>query len=108
LGFSQDNGRKLENLVYQQLRRKNDEIYYFKGKKECDFVARDKSQAIQVIQVCFDLSLDNKEREIAGLLEAMDFFELKLGTIITFNQQEEFVLNEKTIEVIPAHLYLYQ
>jgi hypothetical protein len=108
LSFSQDNGRKLENLVYQQLRRKNQELYYFKGKKECDFVVRSKNQSIQLIQVCYDLTIDNKDREINGLLEAMDFFELKEGIIVTFDQQEEFQLNDKVIKVIPAHLFLFQ
>jgi hypothetical protein len=108
LSFSEDNGRKLENLVYQQLRRKNQELYYFKGKKECDFVVRSKNQSIQLIQVCYDLTIDNKDREINGLLEAMDFFELKEGIIVTFDQQEEFQLNDKVIKVIPAHLFLFQ
>jgi predicted AAA+ superfamily ATPase len=103
LSFSEDNGRKLENLVYQQLRRKNQEIYYFKGKKECDFVVRSKNQSIQLIQVCYDLTIDNKDREINGLLEAMDFFELNEGIIVTFDQQDEFQLNDKVIKVFPAH-----
>jgi predicted AAA+ superfamily ATPase len=106
LNFSEDNGRKLENLVYQQLRRKNQELYYFKGKKECDFVVRSKNQSIQLIQVCYDLTIDNKDREINGLLEAIDFFELKEGIIVTFDQQEEFLLNDKVIKVIPAHVFL--
>lgn len=108
LSFSEDNGRKLENLVYQQLRRKNQELYYFKGKKECDFVVRSKNQSIQLIQVCYDLTIDNKDREINGLLEAMDFFELKEGIIVTLDQQEEFQLNDKVIKVIPANLFLFQ
>ena len=106
LSFSEDNGRKLENLVYQQLRRKNQELYYFKGKKECDFVVRSKNQSIQLIQVCYDLTIDNKDREINGLLEAIDFFELKEGIIVTFEQQEEFHLNDKVIKVVPAHVFL--
>jgi predicted AAA+ superfamily ATPase len=106
LSFSEDNGRKLENLVYQQLRRKNQELYYFKGKKECDFVVRSKNQSIQLIQVCYDLTIDNKDREIKGLLEAMDFFELKEGIIVTFDQQEEFLLKDKIIKVIPGHEFL--
>ena len=77
LSFSEDNGRKLENLVYQQLRRQGKELSYFKGKKECDFVVRSNNQSIELIQVCYELNIDNKDREINGLLEAMDFFELK-------------------------------
>jgi len=108
LSFSEDNGRKLENLVYQHLRRRNQELYYFKGKKECDFIVRQNNQVIQVIQVCYELTIDNKDREIAGLVEAMEFFELKEGVIITFDQQDEILINEKIVKLIPAYLYLFQ
>jgi hypothetical protein len=106
LSFSEDNGRKLENLVYQHLRRKDQELSYFKGKKECDFVVRSNNQSIELIQVCYELNIDNKDREINGLLEAMDFFELKEGIIVTFDQQDEFQLNDKVIKVVPAHVFL--
>ncbi len=106
LSFSEDSGRKLENLVYQHLRRQGKELSYFKGKKECDFVVRSNNQSIELIQVCFDLNIDNKDREINGLLEAMDFFELKEGMIVTFDQQDEFQLDYKVIKVIPAHEFL--
>jgi predicted AAA+ superfamily ATPase len=108
LSFSEDNGRKLKNLVYQHLRRKSHELYYFKGKKECDFVIRQKNQVIQLIQVCYELKTDNKDREFIGLAEAMNFFELKEGIIITFDQQDEFSVDGKIVKVIPAYLFLFQ
>ena len=104
--FQFESGRKLENLVYQHLRRQGKELSYFKGKKECDFVVRSNNQSIELIQVCYELNIDNKDREINGLLEAMEFFELKEGIMITFDQQDEFQLNDKIIKVIPAHVYL--
>lgn len=106
LSFSEDEGRKLENLVYQHLRRKGLEIYYFKDKKECDFVVREKNSITHLIQVCFDLSMNNQQREINGLLEAMSYFDVSGGTIVTFDQKDEFILDDKTIEVIPAHFWL--
>jgi hypothetical protein len=36
----------------------------------------------------------------------MDFFELKEGIIVTFDQQDEFQLNEKVIKAVPGHVYL--
>ena len=69
-------------------------------------MVRSKNQSIQLIQVCYDLTIDNKDREIKGLLEAMDFFELKEGVIVTFDQQEEFQLNDKVVKVVPAHVFL--
>ena len=104
--FQFESGRKLENLVYQHLRRQGKELSYFKGKKECDFVVRSNDLSIELIQVCYELNIDNKDREINGLHEAMDFFELKEGVIVTFDQQEEFLLNDKIIKVIPAHVFL--
>lgn len=106
LSFSEDEGRKLENLVYQHLRRKGLEIYYFKDKKECDFVVREKNSITHLIQVCFDLSMNNQQREINGLLEAMSYFDVSRGTIVTFDQKDEFIFDDKTIEVIPAHFWL--
>jgi predicted AAA+ superfamily ATPase len=106
LSFSEDEGRKLENLVYQHLRRKGLEIYYFKDKKECDFVVREKNSITHLIQVCYDLSMNNQQREINGLLEAMSYFDVSRGTIVTFDQTDEFILDDKTIEVIPAHFWL--
>jgi predicted AAA+ superfamily ATPase len=36
--FTDDNGRKLENMVFMHLRRTKQEIFFFKDKNECDFV----------------------------------------------------------------------
>ncbi len=69
-------------------------------------MVRSNNQSIELIQVCYELNIDNKDREIKGLLEAMEFFELKEGIIVTFEQQEEFQLNDKIIKVIPAHVFL--
>jgi len=37
------------------------------------------------------------------LLAAMDFFEEKVGKIVTFNQKDKFVFGEKTIFAVPFH-----
>jgi predicted AAA+ superfamily ATPase len=105
-GFSEDLGRKLENLVYQHLRRKGFELYYFKDKKECDFVVRKNNQIFSLIQVCYDLSIDNQDREINGLLEAMKFFDQQEGIVITFDQQDELSIDGKKIKLIPAYDFL--
>jgi predicted AAA+ superfamily ATPase len=106
--FSEDYGRNLENLVYLHLRRRGGELYYFKGKKECDFVVRDRNQITHLIQVCYEFSLDNREREVNGLLEAMSYFELNNGTIVTCDQLDEFLIQGKQIKVIPAYQYFIQ
>ena len=107
-GFSEDLGRKLENLVYQHLRRKGFELYYFNNKKECDFVVRNNNQILSLIQVCYDLSIDNQDREINGLLEAMKFFDQQEGIIITFDQQDELNIDGNKIKLIPAYEFLME
>src|SRR3989344_7300154 len=47
-----DKGKYLENAVYLFLRRKYKEIFYFKEKRECDFVVRDGGKVIMAVQVC--------------------------------------------------------
>ena len=105
LSFSQDKGRILENAVYIYLRNNGSKMYYFKEKNECDFVLFEKEKCIKAIQVCYEINADNKAREINGLLEAMQFFYLKEGFIVTQNQKDTLIVEEKTIYLVPAFEY---
>jgi predicted AAA+ superfamily ATPase len=105
ISFSNDEGRLLENMVYMQLRRQTREIYYFAEKKECDFVVFEKGKFSGLYQVCWQLDQDNLDRELAGLTEAMDFFKVNKGTIITYNQSDSFTINRKTISAIPFYIW---
>ncbi|MCK9404753.1 MAG: ATP-binding protein [Chitinophagaceae bacterium] len=103
VSFNEDNGRLLENMVYLQLRRKTPEIYYFKEKKECDFVVFQQGKIRGLYQVCWQLDQNNMDRELSGLVEAMNFFGLKTAGIITNDQSDSFVTDDKTIKVQPFH-----
>jgi predicted AAA+ superfamily ATPase len=104
--FTKDDGHKLENLVYWELRRKGKELYYFNENGcECDFVVIKKSQIEQVIQVCYCLTPENTEREQRGLHEAMKFFNTDNGIIITNNQSDAYIFDGKQINIIPAYQY---
>ncbi len=82
--FSDDYGRVLENIVFLQLKRQDKDIYFHKGKSECDFVIRQGHKITAVIQVCMSLKDPaTKKREVNGLLEAMQTYELTSGLIIT-------------------------
>ena len=97
-------GRKLENIVFIELKKKEENIYYFKNNFECDFVIPSKA----AIQVVWELNEDNKKREINGLLEAMRYFRIKKGIIFTYNQQQEIKEGQYKIKVIPVwHWLLY-
>lgn len=97
LSFSTDAGRMLENLVYIMLRRRFKELFYFRGEHQCDFVIRDQDKVIMVVQVCFRLNADNKEREINGLLEAMGYFGLKEGLLLTMDEEDQLITSAGTI-----------
>jgi predicted AAA+ superfamily ATPase len=99
---SPDQGRLLENTVFLHLRRMGREIWYFKGKKECDFICRESRSILSALQVTWQVGPQNEKREIEGLREAMDRLNLKEGTILTFDQEDKLVQGDKTIHLIPA------
>jgi hypothetical protein len=99
---SPDNGRLLENTVFLELRRRGNEIWYFKGKRECDFIYRNKDNSISAIQVCWEVNPANENRETEGLSEAMNILGLLKGCIITYNQEDQLVKDGKLIKLVPA------
>jgi predicted AAA+ superfamily ATPase len=100
--FSENKGRKLENLVYIHLRRTCKDLYYFTEKGECDFVTFSKGEPQQIVQVCYEITDENFEREYNGLVQAMRFFDKKEGFIITMNQKDEFEKDGLVVKMIPA------
>ena len=104
LSFSEDKGRLLENAVYQFLKQNsNYTLYYFREQKECDFVVFEKRNCKMLIQVCEIINGDNKKREIDGLLEAMQYFKMQEGIIITKNQTDILTIGEFHIKLIAAY-----
>ena len=103
ISFSGNKGALLENFVYNSLRAKTTDIFYYSDKNEieCDFILHPHAQA-ECIQVCWELSADNQEREINGLLEAMNFFNQKEGLILTYNTGDIILTGGKKISVVPV------
>jgi uncharacterized protein len=105
--FSGESGKKLENIIYWALKQENKQLYYFnESGSECDFVIFHNNKVERLIQVCYDLNPDNSMREEKGLLDAMNYFSINQGTIITFNQHDEISHKGKFISVVPAWKYL--
>lgn len=104
--FSENRGRMLENLVFLQLKREGKEVFYHKGKKECDFVIRHGTRIREVIQVCSDLNPDNEQREIEGLMEAMRSYKLNEGLLLTHNEEDKLKVNPGLIKIIPVWKWL--
>ena len=106
LNFSMNRGKILENIVFIELKRRNKEVYYYAAKKECDFVVKEGNKIKEAMQVCYVLNESNKDREIGGLLETMEKFKLKDGSILTHEQEEEININRKKIKVVPVWKWL--
>jgi len=101
--FSQDEGRKLENMVYLELLRRGGEIFYYaESGRECDFVVSHKNKVDTAIQVCAEVNDENRHREVDGLLSAMDYFGLDGGMILTMNQKDVFIDGGRQIDMIPV------
>ncbi|HDR52055.1 MAG TPA: ATP-binding protein [Mariniphaga anaerophila] len=102
---SPDNARLFENLVFNYLKRKYPEVFYYKTSNnlEVDFYIHDKEKQIrQLIQASYALeSVSTYDREINSLLKAMDELKLQEGIIYTFNQTNEVIVEQKTIRIMP-------
>jgi predicted AAA+ superfamily ATPase len=105
--FSDNIGKLYENLVFLSLLQGGKEVYYYKNKTECDFLIKEGQRVTQAIQVSYQIS-KSREREIRGLLDAMDAFGLKGGLIITENYEGVEKTDSKTIEYIPLWKWLLQ
>lgn len=106
LAFSEEKGRRLENLIFLQYLQQGKELAYFNEKKECDFIVSEHGKVKEAVQVCHELTPDNLDREIEGLVAALEFLNLKKGKIVTLTQTDEYEFNGKTIEVIPIRTLL--
>jgi hypothetical protein len=109
VSFSPDSGSRLENFVFLEYRRRTNDIFYYNdGDHECDFVVNPHGGQPQCVQVCWDLTRDNEDREIAGLLSALDFFGLSDGTILTADTSDRILKDGKSIQVVPVHQFCWK
>jgi uncharacterized protein len=106
--LSQDLGRLLENAVFLWLRRKFTEIFYWEGKRECDFLAKQEDGSFMPIQVCYDLTPENRVREIEGLVEACRTVSSKEGLLITFDEEGEEKAEGVRVRILPGWRYFLE
>ncbi|MDA3780673.1 MAG: ATP-binding protein [Bacteroidales bacterium] len=113
--FSENFGWLLETIVLIQLKRQAQtlqDIYYFKDNKtnsECDFLIKDRGTIVKAIQVSKSIKNEKtKDREIKGLLEAMNKFKLKEGLILTYDEEDILEIEKKKIIVKPIWKWLLE
>jgi len=105
--FSANLGHLLENLVFIELLRRGKTIFYHNKGQECDFVLVEDKTVTDAIQVTYVMPNEKtRKREIDGLLDAMNTYNLQSGMIITDDTEEEIIENDKKITIIPAWKWL--
>ena len=103
LSSNADAGRMLENAVFIELRRRTKNIWYYSESSfECDFLYGHDSIPENAVQVCYELTSENREREVRGLVETCRKFPGVKPLIITFNQKDKISYDGMIIEAIPA------
>ena len=97
-------GDLLENIVFLELKRRFEEIFYYKTKEnyEVDFLIKNKEKITHLIQVSFTLSDEKiKKREIRSLIKAKKELNCNAELIIlTMDKNDIFEIENETIKVI--------
>ena len=107
--FSKDIGRLYETAVAIQLKRKNNDIYYWKSQSgEVDFVVKEGNDK-KLIQVCYDINdPDVRKREINSLLKAAKELKTRSLVIITEDKEGEDIVEGKKIIYRPLWKWLLE
>ena len=103
--FSKDEGRLVENLVFLELKRKGNEIYYWKNSKqeEVDFIVKNKDNSLDAINVSY--SDDINERELKSLLKFKESFKKTKELIVITKDIEK---KQQDINFIPLWKWLLE
>ena len=103
LSINADMGRVFENAVFIELRRRTKNIWYYsEAAFECDFLYGRDVVPENAVQVCYELTSENKEREVRGLVEACKKFPGVKPLIVTFNQNDKISYGGMIVEAVPA------
>jgi predicted AAA+ superfamily ATPase len=105
--FSENRGKLLENAVAVEMFKRQVECFYYKGRRECDFIVKKGMKPEAAIQVCWELAPKNEAREFRGLREAMSALAIDEGSILTNNDEEkELTFEGAKIRIMPVWKWL--
>jgi hypothetical protein len=104
--FSENKGKLLENVVAIEMFRRRAECFYYKGRRECDFIIKEGTKPKAAIQVCWELTPKNETRELQGLREAMNAFAIEEGLILTNDEERVLTSAGAKIQVMPVWKWL--
>ena len=106
---SEDSGKLLENCVFIELKRRGNELWYFKShnNKEVDFLVNPTNPTL--IQVCYSLqNFKTRERELSSLITCLDELNCNQGIILTKNEEDEIKTGKYIIQVKPVWKWLLE
>jgi len=102
MSVGEDTGRVLENAVFLHLRRQGLNPSYLLDRQEVDFFWENG----EPLNVCLDFHAPaTREREIRGMVVALQLLDLPAGRILTRDRAEEITDAGKTIFVQPCWRY---
>jgi predicted AAA+ superfamily ATPase len=104
--LSENRGKLLENVVATELLRREQTAYYYRGRRECDFVIVKRRRPVAAVQVCWELTSRNRDRELAGLVEAMNELGIRNGVILTHHEETTLTYSNGTVAVRPVCQWL--
>ncbi len=106
--FSKNLGHLLENLVFLKLKRRGNQLFYYKtaNNLEVDFACTVNGKVTRLVQAAYDLGgQQTRNREVRALVKALNETGLKTGDIITHEQEDKLVIGDKEINLIPAYRF---
>jgi predicted AAA+ superfamily ATPase len=111
IGFylSNKEGALLENLVFLELRRQYENIFYYKTKNnlEVDFLVYNEITKAELIQVSWSIADPHtKKREINALIKASQETSIENCWILTHSETETILEGQLTIHVLPIYQWL--
>ena len=107
-------GRRLENIVFLQLRSLREkldyEIYYYRDQShEVDFVLRQFGKVKRLIQVCFDVSSEKtRRRELSALFEVGRKINCKDLLMVTDHENGEETRDGMTVRIVDIATWLLE
>ena len=107
-------GRRLENIVFLQLRslrmKLDYAIYYYRDQShEVDFLLRQYGKVKRLIQVCFDIGMEKtRRRELAALFEVGRKLNCKDLLLVTDHENGEETRDGMTVRIVDVTTWLLE
>lgn len=108
--FSENIGRVLETLVFQQLIRKGKGVSYWKSAKgnEVDFLVSNSKDHKEAIQVTYSLTPENLVRETMGIEAFSGQFEVVHRLILTYDEEKTIEHPGGALRVMPVWKWMIE